>query len=1070
MSVKDSQYNQGGSSEHLDMTFCNQLINGFSGNIFAVQLHNDQLQTLFVGQNVAELAGYDVEELKSEPTTWIDIIHPADREPIRAAYERLLIGEPFAETYRIFRKDGQQLWIKQMAVSRQDPDTGILHIISMISEIGDGRLIPELPLHYRQLLDKSPNAVCIRDMDGRLIFCNKAYAELFGYESADQLIGADYLDFIPQECVEEYEREVRPKILSGLWTGELKMKRRDGEERDIRASTNIIHDLDGYPAAIYVILTDVTEIKQTTEDIRKSKENYQLLIENTTDLIVKTDTQGRFMFVSSSYCELFGKTQDELIGKSFMPLVHEADVESTKQVMEQLFIPPYKAYMEQRAWTKDGWRWLAWSDKAVLDEEDRVVAIVGAGRDITDKKRAEEALRESEDLLSAVQNSIPANVAVLDRNGWIIAVNHAWKQFAIDNGAPELAEGSVGMNYLAVCRNSEGAGSKEAWQARMGLEALLDGQWASFQMEYECNPPEGRRWFVMYAARLQSERGGLVVSHVNITETKIAQEALRQSEEKFRTLAENVDVVLFKMTPDRYPITLAGMIENVTGYSAETLRLHPEIWKNLTHPDDRNKVVAKLAEIAVKGEPDSLQTRIIDPNGQVRWIRAHLTPRYDEEQRLDHFTGVLINITEQVKIQQREARHMARMAALAGISQLFTSTLSTQHIIDCAIKMTADVLNCSCSMFKEDPETGRMSHMITFAPHEEIAKEIDTAMEQAGVTLDLVFRETDLKPRLVEDLRKEDPISAEFARLSGIVRAMSAPVFVAGELFAMLAASRGESEPLFDEEDLWFISEVASHASAALTNAALYSRQARIAETLQRSLIPESAYVPGLEIATAYSPAQKEAEVGGDFFDIISFPDGKTGLVVGDVSGKGLEAAIHTAEAKYMLRGFATQYSDPGYVISSLNRALWAFTNEFTFVTLFYGLIDPVAYTINYSNAGHESPLLLRSDRNIVEALSPNGPILGVVTEQAYNTQSVKLTGNDMLVCYTDGITDVPDSSGERLGCDRLADIIMQAPVGSPRQLLDHIMEKVHTYGQNRQPDDQVVVILKLVTQTLQNV
>ncbi|MCE5197585.1 PAS domain S-box protein, partial [bacterium] len=349
MPVKDSQYNQGGSSEQLDMDFYNHLINGFSGNIFAVQLHDDQLRTLFIGQNVADLAGYDVEELKSEPTTWIDIIHPADREPVCTAYKRLLIGEPFAETYRIFRKDGQQLWIKQMAVSRQDPDTGILHIISIISEISDGRFVSELLMHYKQILDESPNAVCIRDIDGRLIFCNKAYAELLGYESADQLVGAGYLDFIIPECVEEYEREVRPKILSGPWTGELKMRRRDGEERDIRVSTNVIHDIGGYPAAVYVAFTDVTEIKRTTEDIRKSKENYQLLIENTTDLIVKTDAQWRFMFISSSYCELFGKTQDELIGKSFMPLVHEDDVESTKNAMKQLFIPPYKAYMEQRA-------------------------------------------------------------------------------------------------------------------------------------------------------------------------------------------------------------------------------------------------------------------------------------------------------------------------------------------------------------------------------------------------------------------------------------------------------------------------------------------------------------------------------------------------------------------------------------------------------------------------------------------------------------------------------------------------------------------------------------------------
>lgn len=134
--------------------------------------------------------------------------------------------------------------------------------------------------------------------------------------------------------------------------------------------------------------------KQAEEALRKSEEKYRLLVENQSALVVKVDTAGRFQFVSPSYCELFGKSEQELLGRAFMPLVHPDDRDATAQTMEQLYKPPYTCHVEQRALTKQGWRWLAWADRAVLDEAGNVVAIVGAGRDITERKEAEDALQE----------------------------------------------------------------------------------------------------------------------------------------------------------------------------------------------------------------------------------------------------------------------------------------------------------------------------------------------------------------------------------------------------------------------------------------------------------------------------------------------------------------------------------------------------------------------------------------------------------------------------------------------------------------------------------------------------
>ena len=165
-----------------------------------------------------------------------------------------------------------------------------------------------------------------------------------------------------------------------------------------------------YISRAWGVLREETQRKKAEQALRESEEKFRLLIENQTDLVVKVDLEGRFLFVSQSYCRMFGKNEEELLGHKFMPLVHEDDRESTRKAMETLFSEPYTAYMEQRALTKDGWRWLAWVDTAVLDESNNVIAIQGVGRDITINKQAERAIVESEIKHKTLVKNIPGMI------------------------------------------------------------------------------------------------------------------------------------------------------------------------------------------------------------------------------------------------------------------------------------------------------------------------------------------------------------------------------------------------------------------------------------------------------------------------------------------------------------------------------------------------------------------------------------------------------------------------------------------------------------------------------------
>lgn len=133
---------------------------------------------------------------------------------------------------------------------------------------------------------------------------------------------------------------------------------------------------------------------QSERALRDSEEKYRLIVENQTDLVVKLDTKGHLLFVSPSYCAMFGKTKEELLGTNFPPLHHESAQNSVTETWEKLFKPPYQCQIEQKLMTAHGWRWIAWAAKAVLDEAQSTLTVVVVGRDVTEQKRAEEQARQ----------------------------------------------------------------------------------------------------------------------------------------------------------------------------------------------------------------------------------------------------------------------------------------------------------------------------------------------------------------------------------------------------------------------------------------------------------------------------------------------------------------------------------------------------------------------------------------------------------------------------------------------------------------------------------------------------
>ena len=253
---------------------------------------------------------------------------------------------------------------------------------------------------------------------------------------------------------------------------------------------------------------------------------------------------------------------------------------------------------------------------------------------------------------------------------------------------------------------------------------------------------------------------------------------------------------------------------------------------------------------------------------------------------------------------------------------------------------------------------------------------------------------------------------------------------------------------------------LASQSALALENARRFERQRRVARSLQSGLL--STERPDLLeriVDAVYEPASSESDVGGDFYDIFELRKGLFGLVVGDVSGKGAEAAAITAQAKYMLRAFASRNRAPSSVLFHLNNALVASLSDDRFATLVYMVYDATNRTCIISNGGHPAPLLYRAAEGSVHAFELSGPILGAFGDQQFEQTSFFLDDGDVLLAYTDGLTEARSADGEMFGRARVERALSKlAPTTGRSVLARAVYREAKAFG--RVTDDTVVFTL----------
>jgi serine phosphatase RsbU (regulator of sigma subunit) len=241
-----------------------------------------------------------------------------------------------------------------------------------------------------------------------------------------------------------------------------------------------------------------------------------------------------------------------------------------------------------------------------------------------------------------------------------------------------------------------------------------------------------------------------------------------------------------------------------------------------------------------------------------------------------------------------------------------------------------------------------------------------------------------------------------------------------GEVIGALSLILGDSGRRFSDDDLVLAQTVATRAGLHITNARLYTERSQIAQTLQASLLPrELPEIPGIELASVFLPAGDQNMVGGDFFDVFKSGDGVWSAILGDVSGKGAKAAAITAAARHTLRAAALIDPQPAANLALLNRVLIADLAVPEFCTIVYARLCPGRdkLTARLANGGHPAALVLRDSGIVEEVSAGRGPLVGIVPDAEFQDTELELGPGDLLLLYTDGVTEVRTSDialGER--------------------------------------------------------
>jgi len=430
---------------------------------------------------------------------------------------------------------------------------------------------------------------------------------------------------------------------------------------------------------------------------------------------------------------------------------------------------------------------------------------------------------------------------------------------------------------------------------------------------------------------------------------------------------------------------------------------------------------------------------------------------FEEIRLLRSFANHAAIAVENARLHGVVRNKVRELATLFEVGKAITSTLQFDRVLEEITKNVKRAMNAdACSIMLLDEDRKELStKTATGLSKSHFGQRIKLGEGVAGIAAKTG------RPMILLDLQsKKSPyIFPKSIREEGLKTILSVPLETKGRIIGIINIYLKEIyyyKPL----EINLLVALSNQAAIAIENARLYEAQFKVAQILQSIVMPQKDFVfPGIELGYHYISS---LELSGDYFDLIPLGTTKFSLVIADVSGKGPPAAIYTARAKYILKSYAIAGYQPREILSMVNYMIVPETGDEKFISLFYVEVDLKKKLLRFCSAGHEPPIYGCQKTKDLKLLETEGLLIGVSYDAKFKQEEIPFDNGDILVLYTDGITEARASKGEIFGLERLMEIVKKCMHLDPQTISNRIYTAVQTYTRRKLNDDFSLLVVRL--------
>ncbi|MHB8841518.1 MAG: PAS domain S-box protein [Candidatus Aquicultor sp.] len=928
------------------------------------------------------------------------------------------------------------------------------------------------------ILEALAEGILIIDKYRRITFVNSSAEMIIGL-GRSELVGRVYTEIVSRIATPEGKPFAVEDLASSevIRTGkpvygrEEMFERPDGSKVIISVNAMPIYRAKRIVVGVVVSLTDITERKLAEEAMRASEANYRAIFNAANDAIIVHDIKtGGILDANRKAEELYGYAAEEI------RLLNIVDLSAGKPPFSQ---ENARRWVEKAAkegpqlfeWlAKDKYDHLFWVEvnlkKAVIGGEERVLAAV---RDISERKKLEDERMQLAEQVQLLLESTDEGIYGIDLEGHATLFNRAASRMT--GYSPEEA---VGKNVHELLHYKHPDGTPYPIQDCPVVRAFRVGQGVRIDAEVFWRK-DGTPFPVEYSSYPIIEGGvirGAVVTFTDITRRKMTEAAVRESESRYRSLFEDSPVSLweedlsdikayldelrskgienFREHFDSHPETVKHLVSmvKVADVNRATLDLYKatskkELKENLrvvfsdeSYETFKEETIA-LAEGATKFESEATNRTLTGKQRNVV-LRLFIAPGHEKT-----WGKIFVSITDIT--ERKRAEELSN--ALNNINSAISSTLDFDEIMQRVVIASAQALRAdvaAIALHEDDHWVARYLYGAAVG---------QAGMQLSGEEIAYISRVLRGKKSLAIGNALEDTsFDPELARRYGIKSILAVPLWVKDEPVGVLRFVYHKTAITFTDAQLDFANKLSVSVSLAIENARLYAAERNIADTLQEALLTVPKQIEGIDFGYLYRSATETAKVGGDFYDLFELEHGRVGIVVGDVSGKGLEAATLTSLVKTTIKVYAYEDSSPASVMAKTNEVVTRVSASSIFITVFFGILDTATGALMYCSAGHP-PAILKRHSGETGFLTTSSPVIGAFHGLNYIDDRIVLEKGDIVVLYTDGVTEARCSYGF-FGDERLAKLADSLGPMHVKELPTEIFKEIMRCTGGRLSDD----------------